>query len=135
IEVGICPVVVATRERLERLSIVVQPERSTVSDYCTTLTTLTQLQVSTGIPFKEACARLKREFLTQDRVWASYGDYDRRQFERQCQAEGIAYPFGPSHLNVKTLCALMRALPHEVGMDEALLRLHLPLEGTHHRAG
>jgi inhibitor of KinA sporulation pathway (predicted exonuclease) len=39
------------------------------------------------------------------------------------------------YLNVKTLFALMHALPHEVGMDEALRTLHLPLEGTHHRAG
>jgi hypothetical protein len=31
------------------------------------------------------------------------------------------------YLNVKTLFALMHALPHEVGMDEALRTLYLPL--------
>lgn len=135
IEIGISTLSVATRERLARQSILVRPQRSTVSAYCTQLTTLTPQQVSSGITFQEACTRLKREFSTRDRVWASYGDYDRRQFERQCQAEDIAYPFGPGHLNVKTLFALVHALPHEVGMDEALQMLRLPLEGTHHRAG
>jgi inhibitor of KinA sporulation pathway (predicted exonuclease) len=135
IEIGVCTLSVATRQRLDHQSILVRPQRSTVSAYCTSLTTLTQQQVSTGLSFKEACACLRKEFATQDRVWASWGDYDRRQFERQCQVEGIPYPFGPSHPNVKSLFALMHALPHEVGMDEALRTLHLPLEGTHHRAG
>ena len=135
IEIGVCTLSVASRQRLDHQGILVCPQRSTVSAYCTSLTTLTQQQVSTGLSFKEACARLRKEFTTQDRVWASWGDYDRRQFERQCPVEGIAYPFGPSHLNVKTLFALIHALPHEVGMDEALRTLHRPLEGTHHRAG
>ena len=135
IEVGVCPLVVTTGERLTRQSILVRPTRSTVSAYCTALTTLTHEQVGAGVSFSQACTRLSREFRTRDRVWASWGDYDRRQFERQCAAEGVAPPFGPNHLNVKTLFALMESLPQEVGMDEALGMLHLPLEGTHHRAG
>ncbi len=135
IEIGICPLMVASGERLERRSVLVRPRRSTVSAYCTALTTLTQQQVDAGISFVEACALLRREYATKDRVWASWGDYDRRQFERQCGAEEIAYPFGPTHLNVKTLFALAHALPREVGMDEALRLLQLPLVGTHHRAG
>jgi inhibitor of KinA sporulation pathway (predicted exonuclease) len=135
IEIGVCTLSVASRQRGERHSMLVRPRHSTVSAFCTDLTTLTQEQVSAGMSFDDACARLTKELLTKERVWASYGDYDRRQFERQCRAEGIPYPFGPSHLNVKTLFALVHALPREVGMDEALQRLHLPLEGTHHRAG
>jgi inhibitor of KinA sporulation pathway (predicted exonuclease) len=135
IEIGICTLSVANRQRLERRSVLVRPQRSTVSAYCTRLTTLTQEQVSIGLAFAETCTLLQKEFLTKERAWASYGDYDRRQFERQCRAEGIAYPFGPGHLNVKTLLALVHGLPHEVGMDEALKMLRLPLEGTHHRAG
>jgi inhibitor of KinA sporulation pathway (predicted exonuclease) len=135
IEIGICALSAGNRQRLEGRSVLVRPQRSTVSAFCTRLTTLTQEQVSTGLAFAEACAQLQKEFLTKERVWASYGDYDRRQFERQCRAERITYPFGPSHLNVKTLFALVHGLPHEVGMDEALKTLHLPLEGTHHRAG
>ena len=78
---------------------------------------------------------MKKKYLSKERVWASYGDYDRRQFEKQCQSLNISYPFGTRHLNIKTLFAIIYALPQEVGMDQALTLLNLPLEGTHHRGG
>jgi inhibitor of KinA sporulation pathway (predicted exonuclease) len=133
LEIGLCPLEVSTGRRLERRSILVRPERSTVSAFCTQLTTLTPEQVATGIPLREACRILKTEYAAPQRLWASFGDYDRRQLERQCQDQGIGYPFGPSHLNVKTVFALMQGLPHEVGLAAALELLGLPLEGTHHR--
>ncbi|MEP0850452.1 hypothetical protein NC991_08590 [Funiculus sociatus GB1-A4] len=77
----------------------------------------------------------KKKYLTQQRVWASYGDYDRNQFQKQCQSHSIKYPFGSRHINVKTLFSLIHTLPEEVGMDMALEILKLPLEGTHHRGG
>jgi len=128
IEIGVCELDVATGERLGKHSVLVRPERSSVSEFCTSLTTLTAGQVSSGITYVEACALLRKEFRSRDRVWASYGDYDRKQFERQG-----SYPFGPRHVNVKTLFALSRALPREVGLAEALELAGLPLEGTHHR--
>jgi hypothetical protein len=48
---------------------------------------------------------------------------------------GIAYPFGPTHFNVKNLAAIAYGWSREVGMSEALKRAGLPLEGTHHRGG
>jgi inhibitor of KinA sporulation pathway (predicted exonuclease) len=135
IEIGVCPIDVTARRRLDRESILVRPERSRVSPFCTQLTTLTQEQVDEGISFKEACQLLRRKYDCDQRTWASYGDYDRNQFDRQCRSFGVKYPFGPTHLNVKNLFALFRGLHHEVGMAEALEVLGLPLEGTHHRAG
>jgi inhibitor of KinA sporulation pathway (predicted exonuclease) len=128
IEIGVCELDVGTGERLGKHSILVRPERSSVSAFCTSLTTLTAAQVSSGVSYPEACAVLRKEFRSRDRVWASYGDYDRKQFERQG-----GYPFGPRHVNVKTLFALSRGLPREVGLAEALEVAGLPLEGTHHR--
>ncbi len=135
IEIGLCPLEVASGELQETRSILVRPERSSVSDFCTRLTTLTQEQVDSGISFEEACALLRREYRTTERVWASYGDYDRKQFERQCRAVGLPYPFGSRHLNVKSLFAIVHALPREAGMNEALAMMGLTLEGTHHRGG
>jgi inhibitor of KinA sporulation pathway (predicted exonuclease) len=132
IEVGVC-MLDTTLERGERDGILVRPERSHVSPFCTKLTTLTQADVDAGIPFHEACARITRKFGTRDRLFASYGDYDRRQFERQCRARHVAFPFGPTHLNVKNLAAVSLGLPKELAMDEALRALGMPLEGTHHR--
>ena len=81
----------------------------------------------------EVCQILKDKYLTHQRVWASYGEYDKNQFQKQCQSSGVKYPFTSKHINVKTLLALVRSLPREVGMAQALELLNLPLEGTHHR--
>lgn len=133
IEIGVCPVEVASGKRGERRSVLVRPVRSRVSSFCTRLTTLTQDQVDAGVSFAEACAVLRKEFQSDRRVWASYGDYDRKMFERQCAAVGVGYPFGPRHLNVKTLFALTHALRREVGMAEAMRIAGHKLDGTHHR--
>lgn len=133
IEIGLCRLRTDTGERFGKRSILVKPERSTVSPFCTALTSLTQEQVDTGIPFAEACAYLEKEYKTRQRVWASYGDYDRQQFERQCAERGIAYPFSPTHLNIKTLFTLLRGMRHDVGMAQAMELLEIPLEGRHHR--
>lgn len=133
IEIGLCRLDVASGERLEQRSLLVRPDRSTVSDFCTNLTTITPEMLADAIPFSTACSILRKEYDSRDRVWASYGDYDRRQFERQCQDVGVSYPFGPTHMNVKTLYALAASAAREVGMATALEQLGLPLVGTHHR--
>lgn len=135
IEIGVCLLDVSTLERGARDSLLVRPVRSRVSPFCTSLTTLTPEQVATGLSFPEACAALRRKYQTKDRPWASYGDYDRAQFTRQCQAAGIGLPFSSSHINIKALVAAARGLPAEVGMAQALHLLGLPLQGTHHRGG
>jgi inhibitor of KinA sporulation pathway (predicted exonuclease) len=133
IEIGVCPVEVGSGARGERRSVLVRPTRSSISPFCTRLTTLTPGMVAEGASFAEACALLRKEYRSTDRVWASYGDYDRKMFERQCADFGVKYPFGPRHINVKTLFALTHALPKEVGMAEAVRMAGQELDGTHHR--
>ncbi len=133
IEVGVCTLDVATLQRGEKRSILVKPVRSEVSAFCTNLTTITAEQLSSAGTLADAVRVLKKEFRSQDRLWASWGDYDRRQFERVCKELSVGYPFGLTHLNVKTLFAIARGLPHEVGADAAFDRLGLKMEGTHHR--
>ena len=134
IEIGICTVNVANLTRLTKESILVKPEFSVVSPFCTELTSITTEMVADGIKFEDAVEHLKGKYNIKNRLWASYGDYDRRQFERVCKLHNLPYPFGPTHLNVKNLFAIYEKLNREVGMDYALKRLHTKLEGTHHRA-
>jgi inhibitor of KinA sporulation pathway (predicted exonuclease) len=133
IEVGICLLDINTYEITDNRGIIVKPENSGVSSFCTGLTTITQKMVDTGITLKEACKILEKEFESGKRVWASYGAYDLKQFTKECTAKGIRFPFSPSHINVKTLFALKNKLAREVGMAEALEILQVELEGTHHR--
>ena len=135
IEIGISPVSTKSGEILEGKDIIVKPEHSKVSEFCTKLTTLTQDDVDSGISFKDACDILINECSSKKYIWASYGNYDKYQFYDQCERENIEYPFVKAHINVKLLFALRYSLKREVGMDRALKLLGLPLIGTHHRGG
>lgn len=127
IEIGVCTVDLDTLAIGERDTILVRPSRSKVSEHCTETTTLTQKQVDSGITFKEACLCLERRHNSGDRIWASYGDVHRNRFERQCQLEGIPYPFGGSHMNVMNLFALMHGIPRELNLPEAMEFIDKPI--------
>lgn len=135
IEIGVCTLDVATFKRREKRSVLVKPAKSQVSAFCTNLTTITADTLAGAGTLADAVRVLKKEFRSQDRLWASWGDYDRRQFERVCKEHNVGYPFGLTHLNAKTLFAVAHGLPHEVGVDAAFSRLGLKMEGTHHRGG
>lgn len=133
IEIGLCLLDIDTAQRVSKASIIIRPEHSTVSEYCRSLTTLTQADIEAGVSLREACRILREEYHADERLWASYGDYDRKKFQRECRAKGVAYPFGDAHLNVKNLFAVVYRLPCEVPLDHALNLLGFPLEGTYHR--
>ncbi|GAA4202777.1 3'-5' exonuclease [Actinocatenispora rupis] len=137
IEIGLTVVDVAARRRVSRHGILVRPARSTVSDFCTELTGLTQSEVDGGVSFADACRILTGEYAAGTRPWASWGEYDRRQFARQSRADGVEYPFGhPTerlHTNAKAVFATAYGLRRRAGMAGALDLAGLPLEGRHHR--
>ncbi|NUR46784.1 MAG: exonuclease domain-containing protein [Hamadaea sp.] len=132
IEIGVCVVDTADWRRVERRRILVRPRRSRVSPFCTELTGLTQSDVDGGLDFPAACALISSDLRGRFRTWASWGEYDRRQFERQC-GSGAAYPFGSRHINVKQHFADAFGFRRGIGMSQALAHTGLPLEGRHHR--
>lgn len=133
IEIGVCTLDIQTGTRLERESLLVKPVQSTVSPFCTKLTGLTQEQVSKGLRFDRACAILRKRYGTKRRIWASYGDYDRLMFEKQCEERGIKYPFGTTHINIKSMYAMLMGLSREVSLRNALADLNIEFEGRQHR--
>ena len=134
IQVGISVIHVPSATIEQSESIFVRPERSEVSEFCTKLTGITQEQANAGVKFADLAHKLEKKFDGKDYLFASYGDYDRSMFDRMCRMHEVRYPFGSRHLNIKTLLAISLGWEREVGMDEALRRLALPLEGRHHNA-
>ncbi|MCX5141356.1 MULTISPECIES: 3'-5' exonuclease [unclassified Streptomyces] len=132
IEIGLTVVDLRARERLARHRVLVRPARSAVSAFCTGLTGLTQAEVETGLPFADACRLLAAEHAAGARPWASWGDYDRKQFTHQCLATGTPYPFGHRHTNAKIPFTATHGLRKRPGMAQALRFADLPLEGRHH---
>ena len=132
IEIGLCTLDVTSLTRLEKRSILVKPVLSEISTFCTELTTLNSQMFTTAGSLAEAAQILEEEYDSRNRPWASWGDYDRLQFEKLCDTLNVDYPFGPTHLNVKSLFAATTAAS-ETGLARAMQQLGLKMEGTHHR--
>jgi inhibitor of KinA sporulation pathway (predicted exonuclease) len=132
IEIGVCVLHLETLERVEKRSIVVKPACSEVSAFCSQLTGWTVEQVNQGVSFAEAVRILEKDFRSRSRTWLSWGNYDRQQFERECAAKGVAYPFSSRHVNAKVAFANVRNAGKKLGMSGALRLLNRPLEGRHH---
>ncbi|GAA4904369.1 inhibitor of KinA sporulation pathway (predicted exonuclease) [Stackebrandtia albiflava] len=132
IEIGLCVVDLTEPRRVGRHRIMVRPARSTVSAFCTELTGHTPADVAEGVDFAEACRLLREEYDGNTRPWASWGDYDREQFRRQCRATGVGYPLSPAHTNAKAVFTDANGLRKRPGMAKALTLAGLPLEGRHH---
>jgi inhibitor of KinA sporulation pathway (predicted exonuclease) len=133
IEIGIAVVDTQKLEIVTNSSIIIRPQKSKVSGFCTQLTTLTQEYVDQGTTFQAAIETLRKTYKSNDRVFVSWGDYDRKMFERNCRDYDVKYPFGPRHMNLRNTFTMLHGLSKEPGMDAALELLGIKLDGTHHR--
>ncbi len=112
----------------------VRPVLSPVlSDFCRALTGIAQADVDAAEPFPAAFARFLDWIGDPVQVrFASWGDYDRKQFLRDCARHGMPYPFAGDHLNLKHHCSAKLGLK-PAGLAQALKRAGLVFEGSHHR--
>lgn len=132
IEIGICalPLERLTPER--KRGIIVKPTRSKVSEFCTSLTSITPEMADGGVTFAEACASIREGYNAQDYLWTSWGGYDERMLRQQCESFGVTNPFG-QHMNLKQVYADLRNKGRRRGMARILQVEELGMEGRHHR--
>lgn len=133
IEVGLCILDSKTLKRGEKRAIMVKPMKSHINEFCTGLTSITPDMVELAKPLSNACAVLEKEYESRQCLMASWGDYDRKQFERNCSDYNLRFPFGPTHLNIKNLFSLALGLDRELELDVAFEHLGWELDGPLHR--
>ncbi len=134
IEIGLTVLNARSLELGPPVSILVRPDYSEVSEFCTQLTTITQKMLdNNGISYNEACMRLREEFNSRSQLWASWGDFDREIFFADSVRKGVEYPFGRRHMNLKTMSGLLHGKVQWAGVGRSLRRLGLKFEGTPHR--
>jgi len=132
IEIGLVVLNTRTNQVDDQRSIIVRPERSKVSKFCTELTTLTQEDVDKGISFEEAYLILYNDYYSAVTPWASYGMYDKNMFIRNSDRYDWDTPMSDDHTNVKDLFT-KKTGKKAPGMTGALAHFNIPLVGTHHR--
>jgi 3'-5' exoribonuclease 1 len=134
IEIGAVLVDTRTLEPVSELGMFVRPVRHPrLTAFCVQLTSITQADVDGAVLFPEAVANVER-FLAGRRVlFGSWGDYDRNQLAQDAAYHRVGLPFTQHHLNLKKRFSEQLGEPKRFGMDGALRRVGLTLEGTHHR--
>jgi inhibitor of KinA sporulation pathway (predicted exonuclease) len=113
----------------------VAPEESTISDFCTELTGLTQAHLDKyGVPLEPAVRQLESYCQGPGylRSWASYGSGDRDFLKAQCERFNMRYPMSEVHFDIQALMMLMRGC-RRIGLRNALDRFGLTFEGKPHR--
>lgn len=132
IEVGVCLLDLHSLEISHKRSLLVRPTRSVVSPFCTALTTITQELVDReGTDFQTACEVLEKDYQSQQRAWASWGQFDNTLFSKQCKSRHVRYPFAKPYANIKRV--FQDSQGTRLGLSPALESIGLSLEGTHHR--
>lgn len=105
-----------------------------LTPFCQSLTRIRQADVDAAPDFPAAIASFKRwMFEFSGIAWASWGDFDKLQFEQDCAFHRLPSPMPGTHANLKAMFSARQGLKKKLGMADALLHAGLELQGTHHR--
>jgi inhibitor of KinA sporulation pathway (predicted exonuclease) len=133
IEIGMSILNMKTLLVEQNVSIMVKPQRSQVTAFCTKLTGIKPEDVEDGMLLNEACDVLIKDFDTQNYLWSSWGDFDRLMINRECKFYKANFPFNRQHLNLKADFALFYGLDELYGLDRAVKHAGIQFIGQHHR--
>ena len=114
----------------------VRPVRNPrLTAFCAQLTSIAKSDVEGVEGFVEVVGRFK-EWLRPFRLtaWGSWGNYDRRQIQQDCDFHGIGFPIATPHVNLKDRFTKRLGLAKRPGLGKALQIAGLDFVGTHHRA-
>ncbi len=105
-----------------------------LTEFCTGLTGIAQSQVDGAPLFPEALEAFREwMYAFDDTLFCSWGDYDRNQFVQDCGFHNVGWPFRSGHLNLKAEFSKAMGLTKKLGVVEALRKLGMTFEGSHHR--
>lgn len=133
IEVGYAMLEQAPDERWEltdSYGILIKPTMSTVSEYCTNLTGITQKAVEDSDYTLQDAMDIMADL--KPYVWGSWGEWDWKMLNRARDWYGIKYRLPYGHLNIKVLYSA-KYLKKGTGIGRALKQLGIPFDGTPHR--
>lgn len=105
-----------------------------LTTFCRDLTGIESSDVESAVGFVEAMSQLTAWLKDYaDAAFCSWGEYDRRQFERDCAYHNVAWPFGNRHVDLKKRYSDRFGLKRGQGFGEALQKHNLTFEGRPHR--
>jgi len=94
-----------------------------LSDFCTELTSIQQTDVDEAPYFGEAVEAFKAwfGFGEEDYILCSWGIYDKKQLESDCQIHGLSADWVQRHISLKYQYGQLKKLRRAIGMKNALI--------------
>ncbi|MCD8488511.1 3'-5' exonuclease [Geitlerinema calcuttense] len=135
IEIGAVMVEAKDLKVVSEFQTFIKPVRYPVlTEFCQSLTSISQAQVDGGRSYGEAIAHLQQWLSNYpNAVFGSWGDYDRKQLQQDSKYHQLPFPIAFPHVNLKQQFSSAQGLSKRYGMAQALEMTGIELEGTHHR--
>ena len=133
IEIGFCLYDTISKEITDKTSIIIKPDITKITEFCTSLTGITQEQVDTqGISLKDACQILITQWKSHNRMIACYGN-DVSFINDECQKKRIITPFwNDKGFDVQILFKLKTGKRKKTGLSSGLEYFNFSFEGVKH---
>jgi len=135
IEIGAVATEIRTGEAISEFQSFVRPVRNPLlTDFCRELTTIRQKDVDAADGYPDVISRFS-DWLKQwpGHQFGSWGDYDRRQFEKDSAFHDMDLPFPGKHRNIKREVATELKLRKPMGVAGTLAKLGMKFDGVAHR--
>ena len=127
IEIGAVVLDLDSKEVTSEFGCFVRPFLNPVlTGFCKSLTTISQEDVDSAEPFKEAWLGKFIPWVGERKEFCSWGEYDLHQFQRDCGRSGL-------WLHFERHCNLVRMYGRRAGHRKAMKVLGIKPSGTHHR--
>lgn len=136
IEIGAALLQPSTWEITDEFNAFVRPVRHPqLTKFCMQLTSISQSDVDGAAGFVDVLAHFQ-DWLRPCRLtaWGSWGNYDRRQIQQDCNIHGVGFPLVTPHVDLKHRFTKQLGLTRRPGIHRALEIAGLSFVGTHHRA-
>lgn len=136
IEIGAVLLEPSTWDITDEFDAFVRPVRNRqLTPFCTQLTSIAQSDVDAAAGIEEVVAAFQ-DWLKPYRLtaWGSWGNYDRRQIQQDCEYHGLPFPLTAPHVNLKDRFTKRLKLPRRPGLRKALQTADMEFVGTPHRA-
>lgn len=135
LDIGIVEMDLEKKIIKNKTRILVKPQNSKVSSFCTRLTSITQEDVDkSGIILSEAIDKLESVYNLKNTPWGSWGRFDKTQISKECKQKGIEFPLSSDYTDLQKHFSKSIKDKRIYSVENALEKIGLKFEGTPHRA-
>lgn len=132
IQFGLTEVDIKSLEIKRTLSIFVKPKFSTVSEYCTNLTGITQKILNKqGVDLVTAGKKLERDFGVGSKAWFAWGS-DKKDIDYDFKKVGLISPFSDQFFDFGLYFTLCGGYDKSLSLLNGLEKIDLSFEGRQH---